>query len=307
MLKLNKNLDSNVNEDFKNVVNKDEDNVFYTSDLLNYYEQKEYIKYTEKFIGVDIAVNLTYFKEDLQNEIMIRSFSKGILPVLVGMDKDSNAKVIELAKKYKTFCYVGYHPNHIETCEISQENVNVKEKINILKNLIKEDVVIGVGECGLDFCRNTNKEEQIEWFKEQLKINTKKPYFLHMRDAFEDFINVIKPYKEKLKNSVVHSFTGTVDEARYLLDFGLKIGINGCSMKDSVELVKEIPLDDLLIETDSPFCLIRKKYAAADYCQIIKAKSNEPALLENVAEAISSIKNISKEKVFEKGKVNFIK
>lgn len=254
--------------------------------------------FEREIVGVDIAVNPTYVENI--DDVCQRAFQSKILPVFIGMDSESNTKVIEFAEKYGTFCYVGFHPNHLV------EDVN-KSKIEELCLLLKNERVIGVGECGLDYCRSTNRDVQKEIFKKQLEIKTNKPYFLHLRDAFDDFMEIVEPYKEKLQNSIMHSFTGSVEEARKLVEFGFKIGINGCSMRENVDVVKFLNLEDILIETDSPFCLIRKSYAASDYCKPIKAKSNEPAFVTNVAEAIAAIKNVKIEEVLEKTKNNFRK
>ena len=242
--------------------------------------------------AVDIAVNITYMKD--YELIIKKSFENGVLPIFVGTDTESNKKVIELAEKYNTFCYVGYHPNHLEDFV----------DFDLLEKQIKHKRVIAIGECGLDYYRNSDKTRQIEVFRKILNIKTEKPYFLHLRDAFDDFMIIVDEFliknKTKFKNSVVHSFDGTTEEAKKLIKKGFKIGINGCSMKKNTNVVKELDLNDILIETDSPFCRISKSYAAAKFCNVVKAKQNEPAMIFTVAEAISNIKGIELKEVLTK-------
>lgn len=100
-------------------------------------------------------------------------------------------------------------------------------------------------------------------------------------------------------SGVVHSFDGTTDEAEILIKMGFYIGINGVSMrsKESIEVLKRIPLNRILLETDSPYCLIRKSYAASEYSDVVKAKHNEPSFIIQNAKALANIKNISLEEV----------
>jgi TatD DNase family protein len=119
---------------------------------------------------------------------------------------------------------------------------------------------VAFGEIGLDYDRLflTGKEQQLKYFEAQLDvaIEIQLPLFLHMRAAAEDFERLLKPRLEKLpKRGLVHSFTGTAEEMRSLVNLGLDIGVNGCSLKteENLEVVKEIPLDRLQIETDGPW------------------------------------------------------
>ncbi|KAL6122332.1 hypothetical protein NUSPORA_00633 [Nucleospora cyclopteri] len=147
---------------------------------------------------------------------------------------------------------------------------------------------------------------QIEIFRKQLLFGKKLklPFFLHLRDlegSNEAFIEFIKLINEVggIKG-VIHSFDGSIDNALKLIEMGFFIGINGCSMKNDLEMVKHIPIEKILIETDSPFCMIRKKYKAAEYVQLIKAKENKPEFVSNILEAVSKIKNIDIEELKER-------
>ncbi|KAI5967758.1 pi038 [Candida margitis] len=153
---------------------------------------------------------------------------------------------------------------------------DVSEKLAELKSILIEGYNSGhvkaFGEIGLDYDRlhYSSKHQQLEMFKRQLdilkEIQFRIPLFLHMRAACDDFINIIKPYIDDgtVENGVVHSFTGTEEELNKLLELGFYIGVNGCSLKTEENLVvaSKIPVDKLMIETDAPWCEIRKSHAS---------------------------------------------
>ena len=124
---------------------------------------------------------------------------------------------------------------------------------------------MAVGECGLDYFRNLSpRPAQLAAFRRQLDlaVQLRKPVFLHQRDAHEDFLTVLREYGSRLVGGVAHCFTAGVDEARAYLDLGLYIGITGwiCDERRGLhlrEVVRTIPADRLLIETDGPYLLPR--------------------------------------------------
>ncbi|KAK3683910.1 hypothetical protein B0T22DRAFT_384851 [Podospora appendiculata] len=133
--------------------------------------------------------------------------------------------------------------------------------------------LVAFGEFGLDYDRlhYCSKEVQLHSFSEQLalaaSLTPQLPLFLHSRAAHADFVRLLKAaFGERLerldKGGVVHSFTGTADEMRELMDLGLYIGINGCSFKtaENCAVVKEIHLDRLMLETDGPWCDVRPSH-----------------------------------------------
>lgn len=242
----------------------------------------------------DIAFNGTS-KEFASNldKIIENARNAEVMPIFVGLDLQSSEKSLDLAKKYNTCCYLGVHPLTLEKYEETKKGI---EKLEF-----NDDNVCGIGECGLDYFRSEKKDEQIELFKEHLKIQ-KLPYFYHCRNSFTDFFEILIAQKSfKVFQGVVHSFDGSLDEANMLISKGLYIGINGCSLKskEGIEVVKHLPLNRIVIETDSPYCLVRKSYTGSEYTDPIKSKYNEPAFVRQIAEIISKIKNIKIEE-FEK-------
>lgn len=132
-----------------------------------------------------------------------------------------------------------------------------------------KDKVVAIGEIGLDYDRLHFCEPDIQkkFFEKQLDLADKYdlPLFLHSRNAHDDFIKIIENNKEKIRRGgVVHSFDGTIEQARKLISMGFYIGINGCSLKNeaSLAVVKEIPNDKIMLETDAPYCEIRPTHAS---------------------------------------------
>jgi TatD DNase family protein len=130
--------------------------------------------------------------------------------------------------------------------------------------------VVAIGECGLDYDRLSfcQKETQIEAFKLHFELarQTKLPMFLHCRAAASDLIPLLRENRSSMiRGGVVHSFDGTLHEAlTFTEELGLYIGLNGCSLRteESLAVVKELPLDRILLETDAPWCDIRPTHAS---------------------------------------------
>lgn len=128
--------------------------------------------------------------------------------------------------------------------------------------------IVAIGECGLDYDRLKfcPADVQCIYFERQLDLVAKYnlPLFLHCRNSFDDFHNIIQRNVAKITNGgVVHSFDGTLEEAKKFIEFGFYIGINGCSLKteEQLQVVAQIPNDKILVETDCPWCAIRPSHA----------------------------------------------
>ncbi|ODV79864.1 uncharacterized protein CANTADRAFT_25682 [Suhomyces tanzawaensis NRRL Y-17324] len=184
---------------------------------------------------------------------------------------------------------VGVHPCSVArefyaSDESGEPTDTLKPEVDTLLEQLKELTVEGhaqghvqaFGEIGLDYDRlhYATQAQQQTMFRKQLEViaslkHLGLPLFLHMRSACDDFISIIKPFMDQglLGPGVVHSFTGTQDELEKLLALGFFIGVNGCSLKteDNLKVAALIPPEKLMIETDAPWCEVRKSHASYKY------------------------------------------
>ncbi|WP_407536154.1 TatD family hydrolase [Cetobacterium somerae] len=204
--------------------------------------------------------------------------------VNIGYDLSSSKKSLELAKEYDfIYAVIGVHP--IDIAEYSEE---VEKELELLG---KNPKVVAIGEIGLDYHWMTEpKEIQQERFKSQLELAERlnKPVVIHTRDAMEDTVNILKEYPNI--TGVIHCYPGSLETAKQLVD-RFYLGIGGTltfkNSKKAVEVVKDIPLDRIVIETDCPYLTPEP----------FRGKRNEPIYVEYVAKKIAEIKEISVEDV----------
>ncbi|CAG9318530.1 TATDN1 [Blepharisma stoltei] len=144
--------------------------------------------------------------------------------------------------------------------------------------------------------------------------------YLHNRNTGDDFINLMRTNRDRISGGVVHSFTGTLDELQQLLDMDLYIGINGCSLKtlENIEVVRHVPIQKIMLETDCPYCEIRKSSPAYQYVKthfqsknkekkdpncLVRGR-NEPCNTIQVLEAVAAIKGIEESELAEASYLN---
>jgi len=226
---------------------------------------------------VDIGANLTHpaFQADLP-EVLERARAAGVSTVIAtGTTVEETRKALDLG----FFTTAGVHPHHARDCSA--------ETISSIKELANHPRVVAIGECGLDFNRNYSPHpDQEKWFVKQLELALElgKPLFLHSRDTHPRFSEILKSLK--VRNAVAHCFTGGPGELRACLDLGLYIGITGwiCDERRGrhlLELVREIPRERLLLETDAPYL------APRDMKPQPKARRNEPAFLPHILRTVA--------------------
>ncbi|HEY5972101.1 MAG TPA: TatD family hydrolase [Pseudoxanthomonas sp.] len=210
---------------------------------------------------IDIGANLTHDSFDHDRDAVLqRAHDAGIVQMVVtGASREHSPKALALAQAHPGFLFAtaGVHPHHAAeyTDECDAE----------MRALLAHAEVVAVGECGLDYFRDFSpRPAQRKAFERQLLIavETGKPLFLHQREAHADFVGVMKDFDGRLGPVVVHCFTGSREELFDCLDRGWHIGITGwlCDERRGLhlrELVKHIPADRLMLETDAPYLLPR--------------------------------------------------
>ncbi|MFF2912049.1 TatD family hydrolase [Paenibacillus sp. NPDC057934] len=230
---------------------------------------------------IDIGVNLMHrsFHQD-REQVVERAVAKGVSPLIItGTSLRNSGEAARYAGRYpgKLYATAGVHPHDAKSCN--------EDTIAKLKELAALPQVAAIGECGLDYNRDFSpRDVQRKWFREQvnLAVELDMPLFLHEREAAADFKDILK--EQAIPKAVVHCFTGTQAELIAYLEMGLYIGITGwiCDErrgKHLKELVKLIPLDRLMIETDAPFLTPR------DLKEKPVDGRNEPAYLPHILEA----------------------
>lgn len=205
--------------------------------------------------------------------------------VVSGCSRESIEEVMDLKDKYDMiYVTIGYHPEYADTI--------TKSDLDYLKSLLGEKKIIGIGEIGLDYhYTKENKDKQIWLFEEQLKIADafNFPVVIHSRDATMDTINILKKYKAK---GIIHCFSGSLETANIYISMGFLLGIGGVvTFKNSKlkDVVKEVPLESIVLETDSPYLTPVP----------FRGKINSSKYLEYIANFIADIKNISVEELAE--------
>jgi TatD DNase family protein len=234
---------------------------------------------------IDIGANLTHNAFDRDRDAVLqRARNAGVAQIIVtGASREHSSKALELARKHpgELFATAGVHPHHATeyTAECDAE----------LRALHAHAEVVAVGECGLDYFRDLSpRPAQRRAFELQLQIavDTQKPLFLHQRDAHADFMALMGNFAGRLGPTVVHCFTGTDAELDDYLAAGWHIGITGwlCDERRGLhlrELVKRIPADRLMIETDSPYLLPRTVRPQPSH------RRNEPMYLAHIVEELA--------------------
>ncbi|KAK9249371.1 hypothetical protein V1506DRAFT_525727 [Lipomyces tetrasporus] len=298
---------------------------------------------------IDIGANLTdpMFRgsyhgkqshDDDFDQVLKRATEQGVRKVLVtGSNLIESRSAIQLARNHQKLLYatVGVHPCHSFDIENSPNAEKYLQDLEALAVAGKEEgAVRAFGEIGLDYARfhYAPADIQRKYFIKQLDIAERLhlPLFLHSRDCAEDFEAILIPRLPNLpKRGVVHSFTGTLEEMQSLVALGFSIGINGCSLKteESLEVVKAIPLDKIMLETDAPWCEIRPSHASSKFLKkgdqdvelppMVKKEKFvmgsmvrgrcEPCAISQVASVVAAVKGITLDELCEMAWKNCVK
>jgi len=235
------------------------------------------------------------YDED-RDKMINRTLNEGVSMVCVGTDFEMSEKAIRLAREHDgIWASVGLHPN---------DNLGEKFDKDKYRNLLLQEKVVAMGEVGLDYYRTEEEKDQKiqkKRFEEQLELakEIKKPVIFHCRDArigsvgkaHKDMFEILESAGFNI-GGVMHSFTGTKEEAKKYLDLGLYLGFNGIITfsKQYDELIKSLPLGSILIETDAPYLTPEPH----------RGKRNEPSYAKLIAQKISELREVSIEEIAQK-------
>lgn len=281
-------------------------------------------------IDTHCHIQFNSYKDD-HDEVVKRCQEKGMILNCVGSQIDTSRRAVEYAEKYdNVYATVGLHPVHLSSTEVDEEEtkfISREEKFDYeeYKKLAEHPKVIGIGECGLELYHlpeGANKDEilfkQKDGFLLQYKLAQELdlPMVIHVRDAYEEmidyFLELTKPHLTSPTrggiSGVVHCYGGNWSQAQKFLDLGLYLGFTGVitfparktnprPTEELLEVVKNCPIDRILIETDAPY-LAPQKY---------RGQRCEPWMVEEVALKIAEIKGMDVDFVREKTVENALK
>lgn len=214
--------------------------------------------------------------------------SKGVDYIInVGADIKSSVKSMELAEKYDfIFAAVGVHPHEVENM--------TDEDIERLRKFAEYEKVVAIGEIGLDYYYDFSpRDKQRYWFKRQLELayELNLPVSIHSRDAAKETFDIIK--SSSVRKGVIHAYSGSVEMAKDYIDMGFYIGVGGVvtfkNAKKLIDVVSFLPIERILLETDSPYLSPVP----------VRGTVNNSQNLKYIVQKISEIKQIEPEKVCE--------
>ena len=268
-----------------------------------------------KFFDVHTHTQFAAYKDD-KDAVIRRALDAGVWMVNVGTQADTSEAAIATAHEYPEGVYatVGLHPIHTEQSHHDAEELGLpaealaKEGRKVeftsrgeefdyacYKRLATDSKVVAIGECGLDYYRleEETKKKQFDVFGQHIALSSEvqKPLMIHCRNAFADLIDLLTTHHSSLNHipGITHFFTGSVDDARALLDLGFSFSFGGVVTfaRDYDEVVRYIPLDRIVLETDAPYI------TPVPY----RGKRNEPAYIIETAKKIAEIKELPLEEI----------
>jgi len=234
-------------------------------------------------------IYLEEFDKD-RDELVYNSLNLGVKYIfLPNIDSSSIDDMLLLSKKYadRIFPMIGLHPGSIED--------DYKNELDEVLSYLEKEKFYAIGEIGLDYYWDTSyKEEQKEVFEKQLHLAMQNnlPAIIHVRNAFDDVIEILSKTEYDNLNGILHCFTGNLEQAKFFIDRGLKLGIGGIVTFKNAGLdkvVEQISLTHIVLETDSPYLAPVPK----------RGKRNESTYLRYIAKKVADLKQVSIEEVAE--------
>lgn len=239
-------------------------------------------------------LNFQELSENIQAVRQLMQEEKVGHALCVSVTLDKFPEVLALAEAYDNFyASVGVHPDY--------ENIQ-EPTVEELVTLAKHPKVVAIGETGLDYFRLTG---DLEWQRERFRTHIRaaiiadKPLIIHTRNAVEDTLNIMREEGIEKAGGVLHCFTESLEMALSAIEMGFYISFSGIvtfkNAKDLKEVAKQVPLDRILVETDSPYL------APVPF----RGKTNQPAYVKHVAQEVANLRGISLEEVAEATTNNF--
>ncbi|MDX9920583.1 MAG: TatD family hydrolase [Paludibacter sp.] len=234
------------------------------------------------------------YSEEFDNdrdEVIQRAKDAGVTKIILpNVDSESLPRMLSLEKAYPGYCYaaIGLHPTSVKD--------DYKNELDIIKRELSRRKYIAIGEIGIDlYWDKSFYNEQLIAFTQQLQwsLDYNLPVIIHVRDSFRETMNALEPFRGKGLRGVFHSFTGSIEQADEIIQFGgFYMGINGIVTFKNSELadtLKHVQPEHILTETDAPYL------TPAPY----RGKRNEPAHIAIICEKLSAVYELEKEKIIE--------
>jgi len=259
-----------------------------------------------QFFDAHTHVQFAAFEKDYQ-KVIKRALEKGVGMINVGTQKNTSSKALELAYEFNSnpvYAAVGLHPIHTHKSYHDVQELGGNGEIkgftsrgeefdyDYYKKLAIDPKVLAIGECGLDYFRISDenlKNKQKEAFIKQIELafEVKKPLMIHCRNAFSDLIELLSAMSHKLlvdNPGIIHFFSGDKNEAKKLLELGFSFTFGGVITftRDYDDVIKMLPLENILSETDAPYV------TPVPY----RGKRNEPVYVIEVVKKLAEIKNV---------------
>jgi TatD DNase family protein len=265
---------------------------------------------TPRLIDIHSHINFNAFKEDA-NAVIERTLKGGVWTILVGSQIDTSRRAVQYAETYPEGIYaaIGLHPIHLADTYVDANEIDTGKEVPgfktrmerfdhaAYKELAEHSKTVAIGECGLDYFRVPGGEEtkqlQAETFRKHIALarEVKKPLMIHCRNAYEDLLQILREEKAEEIGGDVHFFAGSWDIAKQFLDLGFYLSFTGVLTftRDYDKVVKNMPLDRIMVETDAPYVTPVPH----------RGTRNEPLYVEFTARRIAEIKNIEPNKMAE--------
>jgi len=257
-------------------------------------------------IDTHAHIQFDAYKTD-REEVVKRCQEKNLILNLVGTQKDTSRRAVEMAEQYTNmYASIGTHPIHLHSTHVDEEESSFLSREEdfdeeYYSSLVQSQKVIGIGECGLDLFHIPKDKTQEEVLKKQTEVFAAHvefaykhdlPLVIHCRDAHDQMIDVLKSFNREIRGTV-HCYTSNYTHAKQYLDLGLYLGFTGvitfppkkldpAPQLNLIEVVEKMPLDRIVVETDSP-------YLAA---QAYRGQRAEPWMVEEVIKQVALVRGV---------------